>query len=133
MRQTRQSREADFRFGLVRAHENAESTAVVRGEYSERDRLRAAFEPIAQSWRGQTVGLGRVLAFSSGYMTLAVAFPILVGTPRFLEGTLALGRLMQSAQALQQVTAALPWPVDNLPRIAEWRASVERVCRPTSR
>jgi putative ATP-binding cassette transporter len=118
---------------LVRAHENAESTAVVRGEYSERDRLRAAFEPIAQSWRGQTVGLGRVLAFSSGYMTLAVAFPILVGTPRFLEGTLALGRLMQSAQALQQVTAALPWPVDNLPRIAEWRASVERVCRPTSR
>jgi putative ATP-binding cassette transporter len=25
------------------------------------------------------------------------------------------------------VTAALSWPVDNLPRIAEWRASVERV------
>jgi vitamin B12/bleomycin/antimicrobial peptide transport system ATP-binding/permease protein len=34
---------------------------------------------------------------------------------------------MQSAQAFQQVTAALSWPVDNLPRIAEWRASVERV------
>jgi putative ATP-binding cassette transporter len=40
---------------------------------------------------------------------------------------LTLGRLMQSAQAFQQVTAALSWPVDNLPRIAEWRASVERV------
>ncbi|MES2711768.1 MAG: ABC transporter ATP-binding protein/permease [Pseudomonadota bacterium] len=124
---TRQSREADFRFGLVRAHENAESIAVARGEYSERDRLRAAFEPIAQSWRGQTVGLARLLAFSSGYVTLAAVFPILVGTPRFLEGTLTLGRLMQSAQAFQQVTAALSWPVDNLPRIAEWRASVERV------
>ncbi len=34
---------------------------------------------------------------------------------------------MQSAQAFQQVTSALSWPVDNLPRIAEWRASVERV------
>jgi len=53
--------------------------------------------------------------------------PILVGTPRFLEGSLTLGRLMQSAQAFQQVTAALSWPVDNLARIAEWRASVERV------
>ena len=49
---TRQSREANFRFGLVRAHENAEAISVARGEYSERDRLRAAFEPIAQSWRG---------------------------------------------------------------------------------
>jgi putative ATP-binding cassette transporter len=34
---------------------------------------------------------------------------------------------MQSGQAFQQVTAALSWPVDNLARIAEWRASVERV------
>ncbi len=34
---------------------------------------------------------------------------------------------MQTAQAFQQVTAALSWPVDNLARIAEWRASVERV------
>ncbi len=124
---TRQSREADFRFALVRTHENAEAISVARGEYSERDRLRAAFETIAQSWRGQTVGLARLLAFSSGYVTLAAVFPILVGTPRFLDGTLTLGRLMQSAQAFQQVTAALSWPVDNLPRIAEWRASVERV------
>jgi putative ATP-binding cassette transporter len=53
--------------------------------------------------------------------------PILVGTPRFLEGTLSLGRLMQSGQAFQQVTAALSWPVDNLALIAGWRASVERV------
>jgi putative ATP-binding cassette transporter len=53
--------------------------------------------------------------------------PILVGTPRFLDGTLSLGRLMQSGQAFQQVTAALSWPVDNLALIAGWRASVERV------
>jgi putative ATP-binding cassette transporter len=53
--------------------------------------------------------------------------PILVGTPRFLADTLSLGGLMQSAQAFQLMTSALSWPVDNLPRIAEWRASVERV------
>ncbi len=124
---TRQTREADFRFGLVRASESGEPISLARGEASERRRLGAAFEAIAPAWREQSAGLARLLAFSSGYVALAAVLPILVGTPRFLAGTLSLGRLMQSAQAFQQVTAALSWPVDNLPRIAEWRASVERV------
>ena len=124
---TRQTNEADFRFGLVRAHESGESIAVARGEPLERDRLESIFETIAQSWHGQSMGLARLLAFSSGYVALAGVLPILVGTPRFLDGTLSLGRLMQSGQAFQQVTAALSWPVDNLALIAGWRASVERV------
>ncbi|MCZ8148534.1 MAG: ABC transporter ATP-binding protein/permease [Roseomonas sp.] len=124
---TRQTREAEFRFGLVRAHESGEPIAVARGEKLERARLTALFETIGQSWRDQSTGLARLLAFSSGYVALAGVLPILVGTPRFLEGALSLGRLMQSAQAFQQVTAALSWPVDNLALIAGWRASVERV------
>lgn len=123
----RQTKEANFRYDLVRARENAEPIALARAEIAECGRLRAGFETIALAWKDQSVGLGRLIAFSSGYVALAAVFPILVGTPRFLEGALTLGRLMQSAQAFQQVTAALSWPVDNLPRIAEWRASVERV------
>jgi len=123
----RQTKEADFRYSLVRARESAEPIALARAETAERGRLAIGFETIAAAWKDQSVGLGRLIAFSSGYGALAAVFPLLVGTPRFLEGTLTLGRLMQSAQAFQQVTAALSWPVDNLPRIAEWRASVERV------
>ncbi len=123
----RQTREADFRFSLVRARESAEPIALARGETAERARLGGQFEAIAPAWRQQSTGLARLVAFSSGYGTLAVVFPVLVGTSRFLAGTLTLGGLMQSAQAFQQVTSALSWPVDNLPRIAEWRASVERV------
>jgi putative ATP-binding cassette transporter len=123
----RQTKEANFRYDLVRARESAEPIALARAEPAERRRLTSAFETIALAWKAQSVSLARLIAFSSGYVALAAVFPILVGTPRFLEGTLTLGRLMQSAQAFQQVTAALSWPVDNLPRIAEWRASVERV------
>jgi putative ATP-binding cassette transporter len=123
----RQTREANFRYDLVRARESAEPIALARAEPAERSRLTAAFETIALAWKDQSVGLARLVAFSSGYVALAGVFPILVGTPRFLEGALTLGRLVQSGQAFQQVTAALSWPVDNLPRIAEWRASVERV------
>ncbi len=123
----RQTREAEFRFSLVRAHESGEPIAVARGEPLERARLKTVFETIAESWLDQSLGLARLMAFSSGYVTLAAVLPILVGTPRFLEGTLSLGRLVQSGQAFQQVTAALSWPVDNLALIAGWRASVERV------
>ncbi|GGJ06368.1 ABC transporter ATP-binding protein/permease [Neoroseomonas lacus] len=124
---TRQTKEADFRFSLVRAHESGEPIAVARGEPLERERLETVFETIARSWYDQSIGLARLLAFSSGYVALAGVFPILVGTPRFLDGSLSLGRLIQSGQAFQQVTAALSWPVDNLALIAGWRASVERV------
>ena len=72
-------------------------------------------------------GLARLTGFSAGYLALAPVFPLLVTTPRYIAGTITLGTLMQIAQAFQQVTAALSWPVDNLQRIAEWRASVERV------
>ena len=123
----RQTKEADFRFELVRARECGEAIAIARAEAPARNRLNFRFETIAQAWKAQSVGLARLIAFSSGYTALAAVFPILVGTSRFLNGTLTLGGLMQSAQAFQQVTAALSWPVDNLPRIAEWRASVERV------
>jgi putative ATP-binding cassette transporter len=123
----RQTREADFRFGLVRARESAEPIALARGEARERTRLARLFEAIGPAWAAQTQGLSRLTGFSAGYLTLAPVFPILVATPRYIAGTISLGTLMQTAQAFQQVTAALSWPVDNLARIAEWRASVERV------
>jgi putative ATP-binding cassette transporter len=123
----RQTREADFRFGLVRARETGEPIALVRGEARERVRLATLFDGIRPAWSAQTQGMSRLTGFSAGYLMLAPVFPILVTTPRYIAGAISLGGLMQIAQAFQQVTAALSWPVDNLQRIAEWRASVERV------
>ncbi len=123
----RQTREADFRFALVRARETAEPIALARGEARERSRLALLFEGIRPAWAAQTEGMSRLTGFAAGYLVIAPVFPILVTTPRYIAGTITLGGVMQIAQAFQQVTAALSWPVDNLQRIAEWRASVERV------
>ncbi len=123
----RQTREADFRFGLVRARETSEPIALARGEEAERERLAREFGAIPEAWHAQSRGLVRLTFFGAGYGTLAPVFPILVEAPRLLAGALTLGQFMQAAQAFQQVTGALSWPVDNLQRIAEWRASVERV------
>jgi len=50
-----------------------------------------------------------------------------VAAPRYILGAISLGTLMQSVQAFQQMVSALSWPVNNMPGIAGWRASVERV------
>jgi vitamin B12/bleomycin/antimicrobial peptide transport system ATP-binding/permease protein len=123
----RQSREADFRFGLVRTRENAEGVAFMRGETDERARLFNAFDGIRMAWHGQTRSQGRLMLLTNAYTVLATAFPLIIAAPRYFAGTIGLGGLMQTAQAFVQVQGALSWFVDNFSRFAEWRASAERV------
>jgi vitamin B12/bleomycin/antimicrobial peptide transport system ATP-binding/permease protein len=123
----RQTLEADFRFGLVHARENTEAIALIRGEADERGHLLNLLEGVRAGWERQTASLTRIMLFTSAYSLLATPFPILVAAPRYIMGMITLGALMQTAQAFQQVTAALSWPVDNLATIAQWRASAERV------
>jgi putative ATP-binding cassette transporter len=123
----RQTVEANFRFGLVRAREYSESIALIRGDADERTHLQELLRGVRRGWESQTYGLVRIIVFTTAYSVLANPFPLLVAAPRYIMGLITLGTLMQMAQAFQQVTAALSFPVDNLSSIAQWRASVERV------
>jgi putative ATP-binding cassette transporter len=123
----RQTREASFRFGLAHAREHALPIALLRSEPSERRRLRDLYRDAVLAWDRQTVALRNLYLFSSSWSVLSQAFPVLVAAPRYISGSITLGTLMQSAQAFQQMVAALAWPIDNLPRLAEWRASAGRV------
>nr|CAX83967.1 ABC transporter-like, transmembrane protein [uncultured bacterium] len=123
----RQSYEADFRFGLGRVRENALSIALLSAESAERRSMYDLLEGVMVGWNGQTRTLSNVTIFSSAYSVLSSAFPILVVAPRYISGAISLGALMQTAQAFQQMAAALSWPVDNLGRVAECKASIERV------
>jgi putative ATP-binding cassette transporter len=123
----RQGREADLRLALVRAREGAEPIALARAEPAARARLARLFAGVAAAWHRQTGSLSRLTLFTSGYATLTPVFPLLFTIPRYLAGTVTLGELMQTAQAFQQVTGALSWPIDRFQQIAEWRASAGRV------
>jgi putative ATP-binding cassette transporter len=123
----RQNVEANFRFGLVNARENSLAISLVHGEHTEQKRFYELFNDIIDAWKRQTDAWSHIFMFSSGHSVLLMAFPILVSAPRFVLGSISLGGLMQSAQAFQQMASALSWPVDNMAKIAEWRASVERV------
>jgi vitamin B12/bleomycin/antimicrobial peptide transport system ATP-binding/permease protein len=123
----RQTEEANFRFALIKARENSQAIALIHGERHENPHFHRLFECIVHAWDQQTKAWGKIIMFSSGYTVLSMAFPILVSAPRYILGSISLGTLMQSAQAFQQLVSALSWPVDNMGKVAEWRASVERI------
>jgi putative ATP-binding cassette transporter len=123
----RQVEEASFRFGLARSRENALPIALLQSEASERRGLGDLFRQAVLAWERQTRALRDLYLFSSSWSVLSQVFPVLVAAPRYIAGTITLGTLMQSAQAFQQMVSALAWPIDNLPRLAEWQASAGRV------
>src|SRR5438093_8980029 len=121
--------EADFRFSLVRFRENTEGVALYRGEPDELLSFRDRFAKVVSNWRDIMSLQKRLTGFTVGFGQLAVIFPFVVAGPRFFRGEIALGGLMQTAQAFGQVQNALSLIVDYqlYPQIAEWRAVVSRL------
>jgi vitamin B12/bleomycin/antimicrobial peptide transport system ATP-binding/permease protein len=123
----RQTCEANFRFGLAHAREHGSAIALAGGEANERQRFHSLFREVIRSWNDQTQTLVNIFYYQSSWSVLSQVFPILVAAPHYIAGAITLGVLMQISQAFQQMTAGLSWPVDNLAKLADWRASVERV------
>ena len=119
--------EADFRYALVRARENAEGIALYRGEHDELKGFRERFANVDGNWWAIMKQQKRFTWFSSFYGQLAIVFPILVASPRYFSGAITLGGLTQISGAFGQVQQALSWLVDAYVRIAGWRASIERL------
>jgi putative ATP-binding cassette transporter len=47
--------------------------------------------------------------------------------PKFLDGSMSLGQVMQAASAFTIVQSAFGWLVDNYPRLADWNACARRI------
>jgi putative ATP-binding cassette transporter len=119
--------EADFRFGLIRIRENAESVALYRGESQEHTQLASRFERIRANWWNIMITTKRLNIASTFYAQFATIFPFLVGAPRYFSGTITLGGLMQISSAFGQVQDALSWFINAFSALASWKASVNRL------
>ena len=62
----RQTQEANFRFGLVAARENAQAIALVNGEANERQRLNTLMGKVVQAWLRQSRAQARLFMLTSG-------------------------------------------------------------------
>jgi putative ATP-binding cassette transporter len=119
--------EADFRYGLVRLRENAEGVAFYRGEDDERRGLNERFHHVVANFRGLMTCGKRLNWYTNVYDQLAIIFPFVVAAPRFFNGGLQLGGLMQTASAFGRVQEALSWFVSAYASLATWKATVDRL------
>lgn len=119
--------EAEFRYSLTRVRENGESIALLGGEEEERNDLDRSFKNVRQQWRLLAHQYMRTTLVSHGSMLIAPVVPVLLCAPKFLDGSMSLGQVMQAASAFTIVQTAFGWLVDNYPRLADWNASARRV------
>jgi len=125
--QAKNQAEAEYRYSLARVRENAECIALLRGAQAERAGIDKSFGRLLARWTDLVGQQMRAVIVSQGHAQLVGVVPLLLCTPRFLDGSMSLGQMMQIASAFGIVQGAMSWLVDNYPRIAEWMASVRRV------
>jgi len=65
-----------------------------------------------------------IVSQTSGF--IAPVLPVILCAPKFLNGTMSLGEVMQAASAFTFVQTAFNWLVDNYPKLADWTASARR-------
>jgi vitamin B12/bleomycin/antimicrobial peptide transport system ATP-binding/permease protein len=119
--------EAELRYVLTRLSENGESIAVLGGEDEERNAVDKSLTTVLRRWRDICFQTMRTTIISQTSSYIAPVLPIILCAPKFLEGTMSLGEVMQAASAFTIVQAAFNWLVDNYPRLADWTASAVRV------
>lgn len=120
-------READFRFGLMRLRENAESIAFYRGEPQERaqidHRFEAAFTNYARLIRKQR----SLNLFQRSFSQLTLVVPSIILANQVLSGELEVGRAVQAAGAFTAVLAAVSLIVDNFESLSKFVAGIDRL------
>ncbi|TPN43051.1 MULTISPECIES: ABC transporter ATP-binding protein/permease [unclassified Mesorhizobium] len=119
--------EAEFRYVLTRVRENGESIALLGGEEEERSGIDRTFAGVLKRWAQLTGQHMRTALVSQGSSLFAPVVPVLLCAPKFLEGSMSLGQVMQAASAFAIVQGAFGWLVDNYPRLADWNASARRI------
>ncbi len=124
-----QRTESDFRFAIARVTDNAEPVALMGGEAVERAELTTRFTRLVRNWTALVARQTRLIAFTAGYGHVSTVFPILVVSPAYLTGAIPLGALIQAHLAFQRVEGAFAFCIGAYPKIAEWKAIVDRLAQ----
>ncbi|MGB7780752.1 MAG: ABC transporter ATP-binding protein/permease [Pseudolabrys sp.] len=125
--ENRNQAEAEFRYVLTRVRENGESIALLGGETEERDGIDKSLRGVFRQWARLCGQHMRTTIVSQGSNIIAPVLPVLLCAPKFLDGSMTLGQVMQAASAFTIVQSAFGWLVDNYPRLADWNACARRI------
>lgn len=120
-------READFRFGLMRLRENAESIAFYRGEAQERAQLDHRFQAVFNNYARLIKRQRSLNLFQRAFSQLTVVIPSIILADAVLSGDMEVGRAIQAGGAFAAVLAAVSLIVDNFESLSRFVAGIGRL------
>jgi putative ATP-binding cassette transporter len=123
----RAEKEADVRFTLVRARENAEEITLLRGEKAELFLVNSRLSDAIELMTKEMHWLAASEFFQHMFMWVASALPYLAIAPLFFQGEVDYGVVTQAAQAFAMVQSGFALFVQELPKFASIAAHAERI------
>ncbi|MDE5107120.1 MAG: ABC transporter ATP-binding protein/permease, partial [Trichodesmium sp. St17_bin3_1_1] len=120
-------REANFRFGLIRIRENAESIAFYGGEEQELQQATNLFTDVFNNFNRLIKWELYLDIFRNSYEFITWALPSIIIGPRVLSGELEIGVITQAATAFSIILGSLTLIVNQLDRLTEFAAGINRL------
>ena len=123
-----QKKEGDFRFGLVRLLENAESVAFYRGEAQELSQLNHLFDRVFRNFQKIIIAQELYLnVFVQVYRNLPWILPAVIIAPQILAGDLEIGKFAEAQGAFNRLFWAMYVFVRTFHELVGFAASIERL------
>lgn len=122
-----EAQEANFRYGLVRVRENAESVAFYGGEEAEGSLLEGRLQGVVKNFRSLLGASRNLNFFTSFYRFLIQILPAAVIAPLFFRGEIEFGVINQSASAFNHILSDVSLVVYQFEAIAGFSAVIDRL------
>ncbi|CAK7326010.1 unnamed protein product [Dovyalis caffra] len=122
-----EKKEADFRYGLVRVRENAESIAFYGGEESEIQLLLQRFSSAFENLTRLLISSRNLEFFTNGYRYLIQILPAAVVAPMYFSGKIEFGVINQSVSAFNHVLGDFSLVVYQFQAISAFSAVIDRL------
>jgi putative ATP-binding cassette transporter len=120
-------READFRFGLGRLREHAETIAQMSGEEEQKNLLTGRLRRVIDNFR-QVIRVSRNLGFFViSYKYMPQIIPIVLVARPYIQGNVEFGAVTQAAMAFSQVQGAFSLIVNQYQDLFTFAAIIGRL------
>ncbi|KAL8461785.1 hypothetical protein ACS0TY_033038 [Phlomoides rotata] len=122
-----EKKEADFRYGLVRVRENAESIAFYGGEENEMQLLLQRFSSAFENLSKLLISSRNLEFFTNGYRYLIQILPAAVVAPMYFSGKIEFGVINQSVSAFNHILGDFSLIVYQFQAISAFSAVIDRL------